>query len=62
MQLAAAELAEKLGIGHLEFLERNRVREGSVLEILRCLGEGREGTPQRVSSCGLGPRWSGGPE
>jgi putative selenate reductase molybdopterin-binding subunit len=26
-----------------------------MLEILRCLGEGREGAPQRVSSCGLGP-------
>jgi len=55
LQLAAAELAEKLGMDHLEFLERNRVRDGVMLEILRCLGEGREGTPQRVSSCGLGP-------
>ncbi len=39
----------------LAFLEKNRVREGTMLEILRCLGEGREGTPQEVSSCGLGP-------
>jgi putative selenate reductase molybdopterin-binding subunit len=55
LQLAAAELAEKLGMDHLEFLEKNRVQDGAMLEILRCLGEGREGTPQRVSSCGLGP-------
>ncbi len=55
LQLAAAELAEKLGLDQLDFLERNRVRDGAMLEILRCLGEGREGTPQRVSSCGLGP-------
>ena len=55
MQLAAAELADKLGMDHREFLELNRVRDGTMLEILRCLGEGREGTPQRVSSCGLGP-------
>lgn len=55
LQLACAEMAQKLGIDHLAFLEMNRVRDGSMLEILRCLGEGREGTPQRVSSCGLGP-------
>lgn len=55
LQLAAAELADKLGMDHREFLELNRVRDGVMLEILRCLGEGREGTPQRVSSCGLGP-------
>lgn len=55
LQLAAAELAAELGMDHLEFLEKNRVREGVVLEILRCLGEGREGTPQRIATCGLGP-------
>jgi putative selenate reductase molybdopterin-binding subunit len=55
LQLAAAEMAEKLGMDPLDFIEKNRVREGSMLEILRCLGEGREGTPQRVQSCGLGP-------
>jgi putative selenate reductase molybdopterin-binding subunit len=55
LQLAAAELAEKLGMDHLAFLEKNRVYDGVMLEILRCLGEGREGAPQRVSSCGLGP-------
>jgi putative selenate reductase molybdopterin-binding subunit len=55
LQLAAAEMAAELGIDHLAFLEKNRVREGSMLEILRCLGEGREGSPQKVFSCGLGP-------
>lgn len=55
VQLAAAEMADALGMDHLAFLEKNRVREGSVLEILKCLGEGREGTPQEVFSCGLGP-------
>jgi len=40
---------------HLDIIEKNRVHDGSMLEILRCLGEGREGTPQAVSSCGLGP-------
>jgi len=55
MQLAAAEMARELGMDPLEFIEKNRVREGVVLEILRCLGEGREGTPQLVYTCGLGP-------
>ncbi len=55
LQLASAELAAELGMDHLAFLEKNRVHEGSMLEILRCLGEGREGKPQRVFTCGLGP-------
>ena len=55
VQLACAELAQELGMDHLAFLETNRVHDGTMLEILRCLGEGREGTPQAVSSCGLGP-------
>jgi putative selenate reductase molybdopterin-binding subunit len=55
LQLAAAEMAHELGIDHLAFLEKNRVREGSMLEILKCLGEGREGIPQEVFSCGLEP-------
>ncbi len=48
-----AELAEELGIDYYELMEKNRVREGVMLEILRCLGEGREGTPALVKSCGL---------
>jgi putative selenate reductase molybdopterin-binding subunit len=48
-------MAEKLGMNPLDFIEKNRVREGVMLEILRCLGEGREGTPQLVHTCGLGP-------
>ncbi|HMM60864.1 MAG TPA: molybdopterin-dependent oxidoreductase, partial [Candidatus Rifleibacterium sp.] len=55
MQLAAAEMARELGMDPLEFIEKNRVREGVVLEILRCLGEGHVGTPQLVYTCGLGP-------
>ncbi len=53
VQMAAAELAAELGIDQLEFLEKNRVREGDVLEILKSLGEGRPGAATRVRSCGL---------
>ena len=55
LQLACAELSAELGMAPLAVLELTRVREGTKLEILRCLGEGREGTPQEVFSCGLGP-------
>jgi len=62
LQLAAAELAHKLGMDPLAFIEKNRVREGVMLEILRCLGEGREGAPQLVHTCGLGPALEQGKE
>ncbi|HLD44845.1 MAG TPA: molybdopterin cofactor-binding domain-containing protein, partial [bacterium] len=62
LQLASAELAKELGLDHLAFLEKNRVHDGSMLEILRCLGEGREGVAQKVSSCGLGPALQKGSE
>jgi len=62
LQLAAAEMAEILGMDVLDFIEMNRVREGAMLEILRCLGEGREGVPQLVHTCGLGPALDQGKE
>ena len=55
VQMAAAELAAELGMDQLAFIEKNRVQEGSVLEILKSLGEGREGAAVRVRTCGLGP-------
>ena len=53
VQMAAAELAAELGMDQLELIEKNKVREGSVLEILKSLGEGRPGAAVRVRSCGL---------
>ena len=53
MQMALAELADELGMDQLLLIEKNRVGKGVMLEILRCLGEGREGTPALIESCGL---------
>jgi putative selenate reductase molybdopterin-binding subunit len=53
VQMAAAELAAELGIDQLAFLEKNRVREGDVLDIMKSLGEGRPGEVVTVGSCGL---------
>ncbi len=50
---ALGELAMKLGIDPLEMAKRNMVEEGYMLEILKGLGEGREGAVVPVGSCGL---------
>ncbi|MDD3902104.1 MAG: molybdopterin-dependent oxidoreductase Mo/Fe-S-binding subunit [Sphaerochaeta sp.] len=48
-----AELADKLGIDYYEMAMKNKVEPGYMLEILKGLGEGREGTVVPVGSCGL---------
>jgi len=53
VQMAAVELAAELGMDPLSFVEKNMVREGDLLEILKSLGEGRPGAATRVRSCGL---------
>ncbi|HEY9053372.1 MAG TPA: molybdopterin-dependent oxidoreductase Mo/Fe-S-binding subunit [Rectinemataceae bacterium] len=54
LQTAMAELAEALGMDQLDLLEMNRVRSGSTIEILKSLGEGREGSAVTLGTCGLG--------
>ncbi|MBU1342374.1 MAG: molybdopterin-dependent oxidoreductase Mo/Fe-S-binding subunit [Proteobacteria bacterium] len=54
LQTALGELAAKLDMDHSDLLSKNSVEKGSVLEILKCLGEGTEGAVTTVSSCGLG--------
>ncbi len=53
IQMASAELAAELGIDRMDLIEKSRVRQGDVLEILKSLGEGRPGEAVRVASCGL---------
>lgn len=50
---AMGQLAQKLGIDPLMMAKKNIVHEGYMLEILRGLGEGREGAVVPVGSCGL---------
>jgi len=54
LQTALAELAGELGIDQLEMIERNRVGSGARIEILKSLGEGREGSAVTLGECGLG--------
>lgn len=54
LQTALAELAAELGLDQLDIIEKNRVRSGSRIEILRSLGEGRPGQPVTLGECGLG--------
>ncbi len=53
IMMAMAELAEKLGVDYKDMVSKNHVEEGYMLEILKGLGEGREGNVVPVGSCGL---------
>ncbi len=53
LMMAIAELADELQIDPLEVALKNKVERGFMLEILKSLGEGREGTVVPVGSCGL---------
>ncbi len=53
LQMAVAEMAEELGMDLFDLIEKNRISQGSMLEILKCLGEGREGVSAPAVSCGL---------
>jgi putative selenate reductase molybdopterin-binding subunit len=54
LQTALAELAAELGLDQLDMIERNRVRSGTRIDILKSLGEGREGAVVTLGECGLG--------
>jgi len=53
MMCTIAELAKELNLDYLDVIRKNHVEEGYMLEILRGLGEGREGNVVPVGSCGL---------
>ncbi len=53
LMTALAEMAAKIGVDPLEMAKKNHVEKGFMLEILKSLGEGREGTVVPVGSCGL---------
>jgi putative selenate reductase molybdopterin-binding subunit len=54
LQTCLAELAAELGLDQLAMIEKNRVRSGTRIEILRSLGEGRAGQAVTLGECGLG--------
>ena len=49
----ADEIAQKLGIDPIEFHRKNAIRQGDVDHLSAQLGEGKEGLPRVVRSCGL---------
>ncbi|MBR0400418.1 MAG: molybdopterin-dependent oxidoreductase Mo/Fe-S-binding subunit [Mogibacterium sp.] len=53
LMMTMCELAEKLGVDYKDMVLKNHVEEGYMLEILKGLGEGREGNVVPVGSCGL---------
>ena len=53
LMMAMAELAGKLGCDYKQMVLKNHVETGYRLDILKGLGEGREGNVVPVGSCGL---------
>ncbi|MBN2861376.1 MAG: molybdopterin-dependent oxidoreductase Mo/Fe-S-binding subunit [Sphaerochaetaceae bacterium] len=53
LMTAIGELAAELTMDPLDIVKMNHVEKGYMLEILKSLGEGREGTVVPVGSCGL---------
>ncbi len=53
LQMSIAELADEMNIDYLELIRKNHVYAGDTLDILKILGEGQEGIPQKVTSCGI---------
>jgi len=54
LQTCIAELAAEMNVDYLTLIRLNHIRTGDRLEILKCLGEGQEGIPQKVTSCAIG--------
>ncbi|WP_263079022.1 molybdopterin-dependent oxidoreductase Mo/Fe-S-binding subunit [Endozoicomonas sp. Mp262] len=55
VQMIVAEMADVLGIDHLDMIERNRVHEGQRLDLLGKVGEGKLPSAVPVAhSCALG--------
>ncbi|WP_076411693.1 molybdopterin-dependent oxidoreductase Mo/Fe-S-binding subunit [Shewanella sp. UCD-KL12] len=56
LTMAMSEMADMLGIDHLDMVEKNRVKEGQELKILAAIGEGKmPATAPRALSCALEP-------
>ena len=53
LQTGLAELAAELGLSYTDLVRRNMVKTGDRIELLRILGEGREGLAATLESCGL---------
>ncbi|MDI6869482.1 MAG: molybdopterin-dependent oxidoreductase [Coprothermobacterota bacterium] len=53
LECAIDELARKMEIDPLILRQKNHIRSGETSPIFKKLGEGREGVPQTVESCGL---------
>ncbi len=53
VEILMDEMAEALGMDQVEFRRKNMLRPGDENPLAVALGEGREGFPQTVRSCGL---------
>lgn len=54
MESTIDKLAEAIGMGPLEFRQKNHIVSGQGSPIFAALGEGKEGVPMTIGSCALG--------
>lgn len=65
MGIQLDEMAEAIGMDPVEFHKRNHIKAGEGSPVFEALGEGKEGVPMIIDSCGLdecidkGARWIG---
>lgn len=48
-----AELADKIGMDRVEFIDKNCIKEGMNVELMKCIAEGKAGHAPAVNTCGL---------
>ncbi|MCA8922370.1 MAG: molybdopterin-dependent oxidoreductase [Planctomycetes bacterium] len=53
MEAHMSEVAERLGLDPADFRTKNLIGEGDENPLSKALGEGGEGPPQRIRSCGI---------
>ena len=53
MECVISEVAQKIGMDTVEFRKMNHIKSGEGSPIFEKLGEGKEGVPQTIGSCGL---------
>lgn len=53
LEIQMDEMAEAIGMDPLKFRLKNHIRKGEGSPVFEALGEGTEGTKQKIKSCGL---------
>ena len=53
MEIQMDEMAEAIGMDVIEFRKKNLIKTGETSPVFKVIGEGGEGVPQNINSCGI---------